>query len=431
MTGLTKPASANEAAVAEWAEGLRYVARQPILDLRGRLHAYELLFRSGPEIAFRGDGDKATRTILDDTVLFGLEKMTGGAPAFVNCTLEALTDELVDILPAGMTVLEILETVEPSPDLIAGCRRLKAAGYRLALDDFVWAPKFDPLVKLADYIKVDFTLTGPRERKKLFERLRKRPVAMLAEKVETQEDYDQARNEGFTLFQGYFFCRPTLMKNRSIPSNRMHHFQIMQLLQDEDIDLDKASRLMKQDASLTYRLLRLANSLVYASRADISSIREALLTVGEKTFRRFVMLAIASDLNGKQPLEILHMAFVRGRFCELASERCGLNPDEQYLMGLLSMLPAMMLMPMEDLVPALPLREEISVALQGAPNRERVPLGWIECHEQANWATCDAMVEANGLTEEEMVACYRSALAWAGAAIQLTSSTGIASTVRF
>lgn len=359
--------------------------------------------------------------MLDNAVLFGLEKLAGGMPAFVNCTQEALTEELVDILPTGMTVLEILETAEPTPDLIAACSKLKASGYRLAMDDFVWEPKFDPLVKLVDYIKVDFALTGPTERSRLFKRLSGRPIAMLAEKVETQEEYDQARKEGFTLFQGYYFCRPVLMENRKIPSNRMFHFEILQLLQREDVDLNEATRLMKQDASLTYRLLRLANSPAYASRTEIRSIHAALFRVGEKTFRRFVTLAIASDLNGKQPLEILRMAFLRGRFCELASERCGMDAEEQYLMGLLSMLPAMLLVPMENLAPVLPLRDEIQSALLGASNRERVLLGWLESLERGDWATCDAVVKANGLDEEEMAACYRSALLWAGAALQMTA----------
>ena len=421
MAILTQPASTHEAPATEWADETRYVARQPILDLSGRVHAYELLFRAGPEKAFRGDGDKATRTMLDNAVMYGLEKLTGGMPAFVNCTLEALTEELVDILPTGMTVLEILETVEPTPDLIAACRKLKAEGYRLALDDFVWEPKFDPLVELADYIKVDFALPGPAERKRLFKRLRGKPIAMLAEKVETQEEYDQARKEGFTLFQGYYFCRPVLMKNRKIPSNRMHHFEILSLLQREDIDLDEATRLMKQDASLTYRILRLANSPAYATQMEIHSIQAALLMVGEKTFRRIVTLAIASDLNGKQPLEILRMAFLRGRFCELASVQCGLHPDEQYLMGLMSMLPAMLLVPMENLAPALPLRDEIQEALMGAANPQRVLLGWLESLERGDWAACDAVVKANGLSEQVMAACYRSAIGWAGAALQLTA----------
>jgi EAL and modified HD-GYP domain-containing signal transduction protein len=359
--------------------------------------------------------------MLDNAVIFGLERLTGGLPAFVNCTPEVLTEDLVDVLPTGMTVLEILETVEPTPEVVKACRKLKSTGYRLALDDFVWEPKFDPLVELADYIKVDFVLTGREERLKLFQHLRGRPIAMLAEKVETQEEYQQALKEGFTLFQGYYFCRPVLLGNRKIPANQLIHFEMLQLLQDEDIDLDQARRLMERSPSITYRLLRLVNSPAYAICRDIGSIQEALLAVGETTFRRVVTLAIASALNGEQPLEILRMAFVRARFCELASERRGLNAHEQYLLGMLSMLPAMMLQLMKDLAPALPLRDEIQAALQGTANRERVLLGWIEGYERGDWASCDAVVAANGLDEEEVLAHYRSALVWAAAALELSA----------
>ncbi|MGA9673451.1 MAG: HDOD domain-containing protein [Terracidiphilus sp.] len=403
----------------EWAEGLRYVARQPILDLRGRVHAYELLFRMGPEAAFRGDGETATRTMLDNAVMFGMERLTGGLPAFVNCTGTALTENLVNVL-GTTTVLEILETVEPTPELIATCRGLKDKSYRFALDDFVWEPRFQPLMDLADYIKVDFATTGPDKRRELFRRVDRGSIFMLAEKVETQAEYQQAKAEGFTLFQGYYFCRPVLVKNRKIPANRAVHFEILQLLQNDDVDLHKATRLLKRNPSLTYRLLRLVNSSSYARRTEIYSIQEALVVVGENTFRRIVTLAIASDLNGEQPLEILRMAFVRARFCELASERSGLDPAEQYLLGMFSMLPAMMLLSMEDLAPELPLRGVIREALNGVANRERALLRWVESHEHGDWATCDALVEGNGMTEEEMVGFYRSALLWASSALGST-----------
>ncbi len=145
-----------DAALPEQQCGLRYVARQPVMDRRNRVHGYELLFRSGPEAAFRGNGDLATRTMLDNTVMFGLERLTGGLPAFVNCTRESLTEDLVSILPSSMTVLEILEDIEPTPSLIEACKNLKSAGFRLALDDFTWRPGVESLVEIADYIKVDF-----------------------------------------------------------------------------------------------------------------------------------------------------------------------------------------------------------------------------------------------------------------------------------
>ena len=399
-------------------ESLRYVARQPIMDRRGRVHAYELLFRAGPDEAFRGDGDMATRTMLDNTVLFGLERLTAGLPAFVNCTRESLTESLVDVLPASMTVLEILEDLEPTRELLAACFKLKCAGFRIALDDFVYEPKFDPLVDMADYIKVDFVQTGAAERKKLLKRLRGLSVALLAEKVETQEEYKQACDEGFTLFQGYYFCKPVLMESRKVPSNRLSHIEILQLLRSDAIEWTKLSRLVKRDASLTYRLLRLVNSPMCAVRQEVSSIQSALMAVGEDAFRRIATLAITSELSSDQPAEILRMAFVRGRFCELAALRCGLDKTEQYLMGLLSMLPAMLRLPTAELTPALPLRDGVRRALDGEARAERSLLTWVEFHEHGDWAACDQVVRANGLNQDELVTCYTEAMMWAEAALK-------------
>jgi EAL and modified HD-GYP domain-containing signal transduction protein len=415
---MTTPIESAEVAQLGWEGGLRYVARQPIMDKLGQVHAYELLFRSGPQLFFSGDGDLATRTMLDNAMLFGLEKLAGGLPAFVNCTSESLIERLVDILPASMTVLEILEILEPTPSLIAACRKLKAAGFRLALDDFVWAPKFEPLVELADYIKVDFTLSGPEERRALFEQLRGKTIAMLAEKVETQEEYKQACAEGFTFFQGYYFCRPILLKNRKVPSNRLSQIGILELMRGSSIDLHSLSRLVKRDASLTYRLLRLVNSPAYSMREDVRSIESALMVVGEDTFRRLALLAITSELNAGQPQEVLRMAFVRARFCELAATLCSLDPTEQYLLGLLSLLPAMLRMPMELLTPMLPLREDIRAALQGTMNHERSLLHWLEHEENGDWEECDEVVQARGLNQQTLLAQYAEAVVWADATLR-------------
>lgn len=407
-----------EGLLPEWPSGLRYLARQPIMDLRGRVHAYELLFRAGPEAFFSGDGDLATRTMLDNTVMFGLENLTGGLPAFVNCTNESLIERMVDILPPGMTVLEILETLEPTPHLIAACRRLKEAGFRIALDDFVWKPKFEPLVQLADYIKVDFTLADAAAREGLRKQLTGVTVALVAEKVETQEDYQQACQEGFILFQGYYFCRPVLLKNRKVPSNRLSQIGILEALRGDSINLYKLSQLVKRDTSLTYRLLRLVNSPVCAMRQEVSSIETALLVVGEDTFRRMAMLAITSELGANQPAEVLRMAFLRGRFCELASGLCAQDATEQYLLGMLSLLPAMLRIPMEQLTPELPLRDGVRKALEGACIPERILLQWLERHENGDWEACDAVVDAFGLDPRKLLAYYAEAVVWAEAALR-------------
>jgi c-di-GMP-related signal transduction protein len=417
MASQVFPAKNPDTALPDAVGALRYVARQPILDLRGRLHGYELLFRAGPEAVFRGDGDMATRTMLDNSVLFGLDKLTGGSPAFVNCTEEALTQHLVDILPPSMTVLEILETLEPSPMLIGACRKLKGAGFRLALDDFAWKPKLAPLVEIADYIKVDFNLMDAAARAQLRRQLGAAPVAMIAEKVETQEQYKQARAEGFTLFQGYYFCRPVLLKGRRVPANQLFHIQILEMLQHDPMNLKQLGDLVKRDASLAYRLLRLVNSPVCAMRQEIRSIEAALMAVGEDVFRRVATLAIASELNANQPTEILRMAFVRGRFCELAAGLCALDATEQYLLGMFSLFPAMLGVSMSELAPALPLRESIREALRGTVSGERSLLHWAQRHERGDWEQCDTIAQSHGLRREELMKCLEESLAWAEAVL--------------
>lgn len=397
--------------------GMRYVARQPILDLHGKVHGYELLFRDGPRAVFRGDADMATRTMIDNTVLFGLGRLTGNLPAFLNCTEEALTGRLVHVLPAGMTVLEILETLDPSPALIAACQHLKACGFRLALDDFTWKPGIEPLVEIADYIKVDFAVSDEQDRHELLHRLRGVTVALVAEKVETQEEYLRARDEGFTLMQGYYFCRPVLMRNHKVPANRLQHVEILRMLQDETLDLHELTEIVKRDTCLTYRLLRLVNSPMSAMRQEVQSVQAALIAVGEDTFRRLATLAITSEMNAGQPLELLRMAFVRGRFCELASVFCNLHSTEQYLLGLLSLLPAMLRVSMNNLTPLLPLRDEIRRALEGERLPERALLSWLEDHERADWAACDSVLERRGLNAGDLLVCYEEALQWAEAAM--------------
>lgn len=417
MATLWAPPQSTNPVSAESPLGVRYVARQPILDLRGRLHGYELLFRDGPGVAFSGDGDLATRTMLDNSVIFGLEHLAGGVTAFVNCTRESLTEDLVNVLPPSMTVLEILETIDPTPEVIQACRRLKIAGFRLALDDFTWRPGFEPLLAMADYVKVDFLLTGPLERKALLRRLNKYAVALIAEKIETQEQSQEARDEGFSLIQGYYFCRPVLLKNRSVPANRISHIEILRMLQDDSIDFDKLTACVKRDTSLTYRLLRLVNSPLCAVRQEVDSVKSALLTVGEDTFRRVATLAITSELNAGQPEEVLRTAFVRGRFCELAARHCQLNSTEQYLLGMLSMLPAMLRLPVNECAATLPLRQEIQQALMGADIPEGSLLAWLSHHEHAEWPACDAIANQHNFDSEKLQNCYAEAVTWAKSAL--------------
>jgi len=411
-----QPATGTEGAQAKWAGEMRYVARQPILNLRGHVQGYELLFRNAPEEVLSTGADMAARTMLDNAVIFGLDWLTNGLPAFINCTAEALTEELVLVLAPHKTVLMVPGNLELTPKLLESCCRLKARGYSLALDDFTWQPNLRPLVELADYIRVDFSTFAVVERQYLRSVDCTAPE-MVAKKVETQEDYKRACDEGFKLFQGAYFCRPVLLKKRKVPANRQLHFEIVRMLHHDPIDVREISKLVLRDPSLTYRLLRLVNSPIYAIQQEVRSITSAIFFLGENTFRRIVSLAVLSELNGETPPEILHMALVRARFCELAAAARGLDPSEQYLLGMLSLVPAMLCLPMEELTPSLPLRSEICEALQGTMNPERRLLAWIEQHERGEWEACDRIVHAEGLSQEHLVKCYAASVVWAAAAL--------------
>ena len=439
-------ANAPESSSPAWAGEMRYVARQPILNLRGHVHGYELLFRNPPEavlnqvsaqvrppalgpgkasIRDKAPADLAARTMLDNAVIFGLDWLTNGMPAFVHCTAESLTENLVLVLSPQTTVLNLPANLEPTPRLLDACRKLKSRGFRLALDDFSWSPSLRPLAELADYIRLDFTRFGAEERKYLLGLRCADPagarLAMVAKNVNTQEDLRQAGAEGFTLFQGEYFCHPVLLKKRKVPANRQLHFEIVRLLHHDPIDVPQISRLVMRDAALTLRLLRLVNSPLYAIYQEVRSVEAAIIAMGENTFRRVVSLAVLSEMSGDGPPEILHMALVRGRFCELAAPFCGLDPSEQYLLGMLSLVPAMLRLPMEELTPSLPLRAEICEALQGALNPERAMLTWLECHERGDWETCDSIVQTNGLRSEQVMRCYAESAVWAGSSLRTSA----------
>ena len=400
-------------------DGLRTVVRQAILDRMGRVHGYNLLFRTGSAALLAEERDQAARAVIDDAMVFGFEQLTNGLPAFIPCTTEAVNERLVDVLPAAMTVLHLHESATPTPQLIATCQFLKSSGFRLALGSYCKDPAYLPLIELADYIKVDFTWMDAAARALLQESASRVSAALVAEKVETQENYRQACSEGFGLFQGFFFCFPEMLKNHKVAAYRISLIRILELLNRQPMDLHEVARWVKLDTSLTYRLLRLVNSPISAIRQEVVSIESALIVVGEAMFRRMATLAIATELSANQSTEILRMGFVRGRFCELGADYCALNPSEEYLLGLLSMLPAMLCVPIDELTPGLPLRDALRSALHGAANRERCLLRWLEFHERGDWAACDAVARIHALDQARLMQSYAEAVLWAEAALHV------------
>ena len=391
----------------------RFLARQPILNVRSEVVGYELLFRSGWENCFRGDADGATRQMLDNLLYMGIEALTESQVAFVNCTREALVGRLVTLLPSRSTVLEILETVEPDAEVVEACLELRNMGYLLALDDFMPREDMQRLVDIASYVKVDFRLADASVRRQIHRMTCGCNAALLAEKVEDQEEFDGARAEGYEYFQGHFFCRPKMVASREIPPNQMNYLRLMAELTRRPLNLSEVIRIVRQETSICYRLLRLANSPLWGIRNDVTSVRNAFMLVGEERFRALVSVAASCVLGQTKTPALIGLSLERARFCELLATQAGENSTEQFMLGLLSLLDAVLEIPMVSMVRSLPLRDEIKAALLGATNRASVPLSLIRSFESGDWGGCARASEALGVSEETLARLYLESVRWA------------------
>lgn len=396
-----------------WAASeMRCLVRQPVLDIHSRIHSYELLFQLQSDHPLGGRGSHAMRAILDNILLYGLDKLTKGVPVFITCSGEALTTPYVTMLPSQQTILGIPEQLQFYPNMVPACNRLKGMGYRLALQNFNWGPFPHVLLPMVDYVKLsleDFDSSGLKQLRRATEGT---SAVLLAEKIDTQEAYGRACREGFSYFQGYYFCHPQYIERAKVPVDKLFHIELLQQLQRDPLDLKKIEPLVKRNAALVYRLLKLVNSPLCAIRQEIHSIESAILMLGETTFRRVATVAILSELNAGQATEILHVALVRARFCELAADGSDMDSEEQYLLGLLSLLPAMLCRPMEELASELPLRAELRQALIGESLRERCLLAWIETHERNEALKAHAIANAYGLDVEKLERVYVDAVMW-------------------
>jgi len=384
------------------------------------VHAYALLFRGGPEQALREMNEKAAGTMLDHAVVFGYERLTRGLPGFVSCTSELLNSGVVHLLPPKLTVLEIGETTQPTAQLMATCHLLKAAGFRLSFGNFCWERRFGPLMRMADFVKVDCDVLRMAGIEPLKQRAGGHATKWVARNVNTHDDFLRAKGEGFTLFEGFYFCHPEVIKSHAIPANRLSQSRVLVYMHSRALDMHQLSALVMQDAGLSYRLLRLVNSPLYPIRREVGSIEAALMVVGEEAFRRIVTLALVSELNEGGSAELLRLALTRARFCEMAAPLRGLDADEQYLLGMLSLLPAMLKMAMQDVAPALPLRAPIREALLGAANQERQNLSWLEMYERGEWGQVRRLTADSVMDEQQFADMYLGAVLWSEMATECT-----------
>ena len=394
------------------------VARQPIFDAHLQVCAYELLFRSSLKNSFDGsEGNAATSKVI--SAVFGSadsDRLLGGKRAFLNFPRTLLLQDAASVLPPRSTVIEILETVEPDSEVMEACGRLRAQGYQLALDDFVPQKAPHPLIPLADFLKVDFRATSLVEQKSAADRFGDQ-LRLLAEKVETREEFSRAAKQGYEYFQGYFFARPEILSTRQIRGTKMNYLRILSELHHSELDFNKLTALLKREHALAYKLLRFVNSALFSRHEPVESIHQALTFVGEDAARKWLLVVGLLELTSDRPAELAANTLVRARFSELLAERSGLRSrrEDCFLMGMFSRLDAMLGRPLEDVLKELNLHEEIVRALlrQAKPG-DRLPGLWdlVLAYEEADWKQVDPLAAVLHIKTTLLGTCYTEAVAW-------------------
>jgi EAL and modified HD-GYP domain-containing signal transduction protein len=394
-----------------------FVARQPIFDRRQRIFAYELLFRQGQENYYSAaDGDQATsQVIVNSFWLIGLPTLTDGKRAFINFTANLLKNEIVTVLPSEQIAVEILETVDPTDDILEACRKIRKLGFLIVLDDFVFEPRFEPLMELADIIKIDFRITGLAEQIKLINMCKGRNVQFLAEKVETPEEFRQAMELGYSYFQGYFFSKPVIVAGQSIPNNKAMNFQLLQQVNSCLLDLDKLEKIIEKDVFLTYMLLKYINSASFGFRASIRSIRQALTLLGSKEAIKWAALIVTRGLAQDKPQELVVVSVMRARFCELLAGEAGHKErgSDAFLLGLLSLIDALLDRPLSDILAELPVVPDVRAALLGKSGLFHDIYQLSLAYEQGDWQTVSEYAAKLNITEERLPVLHVNSLAWA------------------
>lgn len=397
-----------------------YIARQPIFTAQKHVYGYELLFRSGMANAFPEiDANHASaRVMVDSLCNLGLDALTGGTRAFVNLTRDLLVGDYGALLPKESAVIEVLETVTPDEKLVGACRRLKEAGYLIALDDFTERPTLAPLVDLADILKIDMLATSATERRALVARHASKR-RLLAEKVETPEVFEDAVKLGYTYFQGYFFAKPAVLQAKGAPEFRLTYLTLLQEVLKPEVDVRKVAGIIGRDVTLSYKLLRFINSAFFGLRRTINSIPEALNLLGEKELKRWAGLLSLASLASNKPAELVVEAALRARFCEglAADTGLGQRSEELFLLGLFSLLDAILDRPLEILLQELPIPPTVKAALSGEPGPLRNVYECVLAYVRADWDNLSAKIDALHLGDEEVPRRYHEALTWARTAL--------------
>jgi EAL and modified HD-GYP domain-containing signal transduction protein len=300
----------------------RFLARQPILTVDKKSYAYEILSRYGPENYCRPSTDKTINVnAVDELFLRGIATMTEGLPAFINCTSNFLVNEYLTLLPREQVVAEIPETVMPDPAVIRACRQLKSQGYVFALDDHCDSEETQPFLDFADFVKIDVLTTSFEEQKRIVAVCHPRGIPAIAEKVETDQQFQICKSLGYAFFQGYFFCRPQMVARRSVAANKMVYLELLRAANEIEFNLQKIASIFKRDVSLSYRLLRFLNSPLFGLQTEVRSIRHALSLMGERAMRKWISLVSIASLGDEAADGLLKLPLLRAMFCELLGKR--------------------------------------------------------------------------------------------------------------
>jgi EAL and modified HD-GYP domain-containing signal transduction protein len=399
-----------------------YVARQPIFTKNEDVYAYELLYRSSELNEFPSiDGDKATTDVIIHGFLnIGISELSQGKPCFINFTENLLKLNLPTYFEPRDIVVEILETIPPSPELIQICQKLKRLGYTIALDDFMIDEEnsyLAELLKYTDIIKVDVLNTPDADREKIEALAKAYHIQLLAEKVETREHFEQTRERGYDYFQGYFFSMPDIISSHDVPTYFHSYYQILQKLTAQEPDIPAIAKLIEKDLSLSFKLLKLINSPAVPTRSKVNSITQAIVLLGLNEIRKWVyVLGVRETSLGKSEKlnELMRTCLIRGKMCESIGKLTNQpSANSGYFMaGMFSLIDSILGIPMEKILADLPLSDEICNALKGENNDYRQVLDLVIAAEKGDWPAVNKISNAFQIKENEVYRIYKEALQW-------------------
>lgn len=393
-----------------------FIARQPIFDAAMNVFGYELLFRSGMVNSYTAmDADYASSNVMINSFcLLGLDKLTGSKKAFINFTGNLLKQDVATLFPREELVIEILENVNPEKDIVENCRKLKKSGYSIALDDFILRDDYLTLIELADIIKVDFLSSSQDDKKSIVQRFKGRNIKFLAEKVETPEEFQQAKEWGYTYFQGYFFSKPAILSTNDIPPMKMIYLQLIEKINSHDVDFSELAEIVIRDVALSYKLLKLVNSSAFGLRSKVESVRQALVVLGTNEIKKLVSLLILQDLGDDKPEEIVHTSLVRAKFGELLAAETVIKTrkEECFLMGMFSTLDVLMSRPMEEVLSGVSLSKDVRAALLKKDGLFGYIYQLILAYEMGDWLLCNSCASILGINSNKLMEAYVEALGW-------------------